>query len=176
MCIRDSTGAPGINGQDGQQGPKGDTGAPGINGQNGQPGLKGDPGVSGPIGPKGNTGAVGPMGPKGDTGRAGGQDKVVLRDFQKWGKLYTVEFEFFNYRYFKLVLTTGAIKREPANNSPNVKVQALTERSVSTQKFVMDLLLEVVQANIPITIFCNGVNNYFLLQLKVMQPTVALIL
>ena len=70
---------------------------------------------------------------------------------------------------------TGVIKREPANNSPNVKLQALMERPVTTQKFVMDLLLGVVQPNIKITIFCNGVNNYFLLQLMVMQPTVALV-
>ena len=67
---------------------------------------------------------------------------------------------------------TGVIKREPANNLPNVKLQALMERPVTTQKFVMDLLLGVVQANMEITIFCNGVNNYFLLQLMVMQPTV----
>ena len=67
---------------------------------------------------------------------------------------------------------TGAIKRELASNLQNVKVQALMERPVTIQKFVMDLLLGVVQANMEITIFHNGVNNYFLLQLLAMQATV----
>jgi len=70
---------------------------------------------------------------------------------------------------------TGAIKTELANNSPNVKVQALMERPAITQKFVMDLLLGVIQSNIPITIFCNGASNYFLLLFMVMQPSVILV-
>ena len=70
---------------------------------------------------------------------------------------------------------TGAIKRELASNLQNVKGQALMERPVTIQKFVMDLLLGAVQPDIEITIFCNGVNNYFLLRLMVMQPTVTLV-
>ena len=75
---------------------------------------------------------------------------------------------------------TGVIKREPANNLPNVKLQALMERPATTQKFVMDLLLGVVQPNFQViqkmlTKFFNGVNNYFLTLLTVMQPTVTLV-
>ena len=77
---------------------------------------------------------------------------------------------------------TGAIKRELASNLQNVKGQALMERPVTIQKFVMDLLLGVVQPNFQViqkmlTKFFNGVNNYFLplLVLTVMQPIVTLV-
>ena len=72
-----------LKGQQGIQGPKGDTGATGATGPKGDTGatgaqgVKGDTGATGatgPQGPKGDTGATGPQGPqgpKGDTGAAG---------------------------------------------------------------------------------------------------------
>ena len=54
-----------LKGQQGEQGPKGDTGAQGPQGPKGD---KGDTGLQGPQGLKGDTGAQGPQGPKGDPG------------------------------------------------------------------------------------------------------------
>lgn len=67
------------NGQDGAQGPKGDTGLTGPQGPKGDTGAtgatgpKGDTGATGATGPKGDTGPQGPQGPKGDKGDTGAQ-------------------------------------------------------------------------------------------------------
>ena len=58
----------GLKGEQGNQGPKGDTGE---RGPQGIQGPKGDTGETGPQGPKGDTGETGPQGPKGDTGATG---------------------------------------------------------------------------------------------------------
>lgn len=67
------------NGQDGAQGPKGDTGLTGPQGPKGDTGAtgatgpKGDTGATGATGSKGDTGPQGPQGPKGDKGDTGAQ-------------------------------------------------------------------------------------------------------
>ena len=48
-------------------------GAPGVDGDRGEIGPKGDPGPAGQQGPKGDTGPQGPQGPKGDKGEQGDQ-------------------------------------------------------------------------------------------------------
>ena len=47
--------------------------------------------------------------------------------------------------YLTIVSIAGVLNWELANNSPNVKLQALMERPATTQKSVMELLLEVIQ-------------------------------
>lgn len=56
------------NGNNGEQGPKGDSGEQGLQGEKGD---KGDVGEQGPKGDKGDTGEQGPKGDKGDTGELG---------------------------------------------------------------------------------------------------------
>ena len=79
IFITDLSGAQGIKGDIGPQGPKGDTGETGPQGpkgdtgETGPQGPKGDTGETGPQGPKGDTGETGPQGPKGDTGETGPQ-------------------------------------------------------------------------------------------------------
>ena len=71
------TGAMGLTGAQGIQGPKGDTGATGLAGPQGVPGptgstgAKGDIGAQGPQGVKGDTGATGLAGPTGPQGLPG---------------------------------------------------------------------------------------------------------
>ena len=65
---------PGPQGEQGLEGPKGDTGATGLQGEQGPAGPKGDTGATGPqgeqgpAGPKGDTGATGPQGEQGPAG------------------------------------------------------------------------------------------------------------
>jgi len=65
------TGAVGQNGAQGDQGPKGDTGAQGETGAVGPQGTPGAQGAVGPQGTPGAQGAVGPQGPQGPQGATG---------------------------------------------------------------------------------------------------------
>ena len=62
FSIKGDTGATGLPGKDGAQGPKGDKGDTGLPGKDGAQGPKGDIGATGPKGDKGDTGPVGPQG------------------------------------------------------------------------------------------------------------------
>lgn len=62
-----------VTGEQGPQGPKGDTGPQGPKGDTGPQGPQGERGPQGLQGPKGDTGDTGPQGPKGDTGDIGPQ-------------------------------------------------------------------------------------------------------
>lgn len=87
--------APGLDGEDGEQGPQGEQGPAGPQGEQGPEGEQGPigpQGEQGPVGPQGETGDVGPVGPQGEQGPEGPQGPASANsELFQWEFAGTVE-------------------------------------------------------------------------------------